>query len=184
MRFKQIAFMFLAFLSTMMHAGCASGPTAPDAGVADKYVGEWRSANSVFVSCFRRPDSTYILRSNRSGKERSSEGELIDVEGTMMVKVKVFEPNAEELSRGRVPLYQFGVLELSDSRLKYTPVRSAWLASTMRSHGLGEAVGGESATPGAGVGMPAEWSDLEHILRDAVTEDGALEPTESFEKVK
>jgi len=184
MKFTRAAFQSAVLLTTLLHAGCASGPSVPTSEVADKYVGEWRSANDVFVNCFRSPDSTYVLRSNRSGRERSSEGELIDVEGTMMVKVRVFEPNTEELSSGKIPLYQFGVLKLVDSRLRYTPVRSDWLASTMRSHGLGGSVGTETVARGVGVGIPPEWSDLEHILRDAVTQDGALETTESFEKVK
>lgn len=165
-------------------AGCASRPNAPAAEAADKYVGEWRSNEGVFVNCFRREDDVYVLRSNRSGEDRMTEGELIDIEGTMMLKVKVYEPAKEEAEKGMVPLYIFGVLSQKGDVLKHTPIRAAWLAKAMREHDAGQFVGTNQAMPGTGVGIAPDWPTMEHILRDAVTEEGALGGTETFVRVK
>ena len=164
--------------------GCASTTNGPRVAAAEKYVGEWKSAEGVFVNCFRRADDVYVLRSNRSGVDRVTEGELIDVEGTVMLKVKVYEPTGEEAAKGMVPLYIFGVLSQKGDVLKHTPIRAAWLAKAMREHGEGQYIGTNQAVPGTGVGITPDWPTMEHLLRDAVTEEGALGGTETFERVK
>lgn len=175
------ALTLLALPAAALLACCASTSPTPD---ADRYVGQWRSADGVFVNCFRREDDVYVLRSNRSGVDRVTEGDLIDVEGTTMLRVKVYDPPAEDAARGMVPLYHFGVLSVKDGRLQHTPIRADWLARAMRDHDAGQYVGTAQAVPATGVGITPDWSAMEHILRDAVTEQGALGATESFDRVQ
>lgn len=174
----------LLAVPALLLASCASNPNAPSPSDADRYVGEWRGADGVFVNCFRREDDVYVLRSNRSGVDRVTEGELIDVEGTMMLRVKVYDPPADEAAKGMVPLYHFGVLSVKNNAMHHTPIRADWLAKAMREHDAGQFVGTSQITPGTGVGIAPDWPAMEHILRDAVTEDGALGATETFERVR
>lgn len=168
--------------------GCASTPNAPDAQIASKYLGRWESltdgAQGIYVSVTQEPDGRFVLRSNRSGKDRESQGELIDVEGTMMCRIKVFTPTPEQAANGAVPLYHFGVLRTEGDRLLHTPIRADWLADAIGEHGHGRYVSTSNIAQGTGVAVAADWDELEHILRDAVTQDGALGTTEEFARVK
>jgi hypothetical protein len=178
----------LLALALSLAPGCASTPDAPNAQLASKYLGRWESlsegASGIDVSVSQEPDGRFVLRSNRSGKDRESQGGLIDAEGTMMCRIKVFTPAPEQAANAAVPLYHFGVLPIGGDRLLNTPIRPDWLESTIAQHGLGRYIRTTDLAPGTGVAVATDWDAMEHILRDAVTQDGALGPTEEFSHAK
>lgn len=183
---------FSAFLCVLgaLCVLCSSGCTAPQPArlsraAGDPYVGEWRSEAGVDVRIFHDAQQEhYHLTINQSGQERYREGEVIDIDGTAIAMVKVFDPTSEERARGAVPLYHFGILNLDDGTLRHTPIRADWLERTVRARREGRYIDSSSVSQGTGVGIVGDWPDMEEILRRAISSADATGPTEVFRRSK
>ncbi|MCC6677842.1 MAG: hypothetical protein IT436_11910 [Phycisphaerales bacterium] len=178
----------LCALCVLFSSGCAAPqPARLSRAVGDPYIGEWRSDGGVTVRIFADAQHDhYHVTSNRSGHERSTEGQVIDIDGTAVAMNKVYEPTDAERARGAVPLYLFGILNLRDGELKHTPIRAEWLQQAITAEHDRDAryIDSSSVSKGTGVGIVEDWDDMEEILRRAISSAEATGPTEVFHRVK
>lgn len=177
-------FGVLCTVCVLFCSACAAPqPARLSRAIGDPYVGEWRSSAGVDVRVFHdaRHDH-YHVTSNRSGEDRSTEGQVIDIDGTAVAMNKVYEPTEEQRAQGAVPLYLFGILNLKDGELWHTPIRPDWLQRQLSTGGI--YIDSSAVSPGSGVGIVKDWDDMEEILRKAISSPDATGATEVFRRVK
>lgn len=182
---RLIAVLVAATTPVLLWSCAASGPTAAKPALADPYVGDWRSDEGVTVSI--RHDATpdqYRITSNRSGATRDTEGTVIDIDGTAVAMIKVFDPTEDQRKTGAVPLYLFGILNREGDTLRHTPIRPEWLRQQINSRAGARYIDSSSVSQGTGVGVVSDWGDMEDILRKAMSSKDATGQTEVFKRVK
>lgn len=178
----------LAAASLTILAACASNPpieSRPQApAVVAKFVGEWESTPGVFAVVTAEPSGNFHIHSNRSGTDRETVGELIDVDGVTLVQVRVFTPTKGDAANGAVPLYVFGQLNLKGDALQYTAIKADWLAQAIERRHKGTYVATGQIEPRTGVAIVGNWGEMEAILREALSDPQAMGTTEVFKRVK
>ena len=178
----------LATISIAFTLGCSSSMPVesrpPTPAVVSKFVGKWEGSPGVSAVVTTDSTGNFHIHSNRSGKDRETVGELIDIDGTTVVKVCVYTPTKGEYAKGAVPLYVFGQLGLHGDTLEYTPIKAEWLAEAMKKRSNGTYVSTSNIEPHTGVAVVSNWAEMEAILREALSDPKAVGPQETFKRVK
>lgn len=167
--------LYVALVGAVL-AGCTSTKvnTNPD------YTGSWGTSVGESFSISSDPALGNVITALRPDGSRVTCGQLLSVDGRTVAQIRVLDVAPSRDSQ--VDLYSFGVLERSGEVLFHRAIRPEWFAAHARDHNA-RFLRTDSASPGSGVALTSNRSDLESMLRTALADPTALAPAERFTRI-